>query len=201
MSQNLHELSDAPYNVDELLHKIAGGWTPEYLCFWGHQAKTGDAAGKHVLSQWWQSEFEAGGIYYPTAEHYMMAEKARMFGDDETLSKILAAPGPGAVKALGRTVKNFAEAEWEIARFDIAVRGNRAKFSQNPALRIYLLNTGANVLVEASPVDTIWGVGLATDDPRVHNPDQWPGINLLGFALMKVRDILRMETRQPGAAE
>jgi hypothetical protein len=88
-------------------------------------------------------------------------------------------------------VKGFADAEWVTGRFDIVVRGNLAKFGKNAELRIYLVNTGGQVLVEASPVDRIWGAGLAADDPRVQNPEQWPGINLLGFALMKVRAMLR----------
>ncbi len=123
----------------------------------------------------------------------MMAEKARLFSDGGTLARILAAPSPGVAKALGRAVENFAEVEWEASRFDIVVRGNVAKFRQNSDLRTYLLNTGEQVLVEASPVDTVWGVGLAQDDPRAQNPEQWQGVNLLGFALMKVRTILSEE--------
>jgi ribA/ribD-fused uncharacterized protein len=197
MNQDGSEIPDTPLSVAALLRKIEAGWSPKYLCFWGHRPKRGETAGKHVLSQWWESEFEAGGISYPTAEHYMMAEKARLFGDDATLSRILEAASPGAAKELGRWVTNFAEAEWEARRFDIVVRGNLAKFGQNGGLRTYLLNTGGQVLVEASPVDPIWGAGLAADDPRVQSPEQWPGANLLGFALMKVREILRAETGTP----
>ena len=191
VSQDRRDYLRAPLSVAELVREIEAGWTPKYLCFWGHRAKSGETAGKHVLSQWWECEFEVGGIRYPSAEHYMMAEKARMFGDGETLSLILEAPSPGAAKALGRRVKGFADAEWATGRFDIVVRGNFAKFGKNAELRIYLVNTGGQVLVEASPVDRIWGAGLAADDPRVQNPEQWPGINLLGFALMKVRAMLR----------
>ena len=92
---------------------------------------------------------------------------------------------PGAAKALGREVENFVEAEWEAHRFDIVVRGNAGKFAQNAELRTYLLHTGEKVLVEASPVDLIWGAGVAAEDPCVESPDRWPGANLLGFALMK----------------
>jgi ribA/ribD-fused uncharacterized protein len=190
LEQDRSEGPDTPLSVTALLRRIEAGWSPKYLCFWGHRPKRGDAAGTHVLSQWWESAFEAGGIRYPTAEHYMMAEKARLFGDDATLARILEAGSPGAAKELGRWVTNFVEAEWEANRFDIVVRGNVAKFGQNEALRTYLLNTGGQVLVEASPVDPIWGAGLATGDPRIESPAQWPGANLLGFALMKVRAIL-----------
>jgi ribA/ribD-fused uncharacterized protein len=194
MDQEPSEIPESPLDVAALLRKIETGWRPRYLCFWGHRAKAGQvAAGLHLLSQWWESEFEAGGIRYATAEHYMMAEKARLFGDDETCARILAAPSPGAAKALGREVKNFVEAEWEAHRFDIVVRGNAGKFAQNAELRTYLLHTGEKVIVEASPVDLIWGAGVAAGDPLVESPDRWPGANLLGFALMKVRAILRGE--------
>jgi hypothetical protein len=197
MNQDKSDVSDTPLSVAALLRKIESGWRPKYLCFWGDQAYLGEGAGKHVLSQWWECEFEIGGIRYPTAEHYMMAEKARLFGDHAILPEILGAPSPAAAKALGRRVKNFAVAEWEARRFDIVVRGNVAKFGLNQALRTYLLNTGEQVLVEANPVDPIWGVSLAEQDPRVERPEQWRGLNLLGFALMKARAILRAETGTP----
>jgi predicted NAD-dependent protein-ADP-ribosyltransferase YbiA (DUF1768 family) len=94
MNQNWRGASGAPLSVEALLREIEAGATPQYLFFWGHQAKSGETVGKHVLSQWWEAEFEIGAIRYPTAEHYMMAEKARMFGDGATLSLILEAPGP-----------------------------------------------------------------------------------------------------------
>ena len=152
-------------DLDSLLAAIEGGMQPDYLFFWGHKARPGDL-GKHVLSQWWPAGFAMDGESYPTAEHYMMAEKARLFGDAETRSKILEAPDPGKAKALGRQVRGFDAAVWDRECFDIVVRGNVAKFGQNEPLRHYLLETGDKVLVEASPVDRIWGIGLAADDPR-----------------------------------
>src|SRR5262249_17540741 len=97
-------------------------------------------------------------------------------------------------KALGRNVRNFVATEWDAHCFEIVTRGNIAKFGQNKALRAYLIDTGEKVLVEASPVDRIWGVGLSADDPRVQDPARWLGTNLLCFALMKARQILREET-------
>lgn len=117
----------------------------------------------------------------------MMAEKARLFGDEGTRQRILSAASPAQAKALGRQVAGFNDARWEAARFDIVVQANRAKFMQNEPLGACLLGTGNRVLVEASPVDRIWGIGLAADDPRASQPDQWRGLNLLGFALMVVR--------------
>ena len=99
--------------------------------------------------------------------------------------------GLNAAKKLGRQVRNFDHARWEAARFDIVVRGNTAKFVQNEPLQSFLFGTGRRVLVEASPVDRIWGIGLAADDPRAMHPEQWRGLNLLGFALMAVRDVLQ----------
>lgn len=193
INQDRSGASGTPLSVESLLREIEAGWTPEYLLFWDHKPKAGEAVGKHVLSQWWACDFEADGTLYPTAEHYMMAEKARMFGDAKTLFLILEAPGPDAAKVLGRRVKGFDEAKWSGGRFDIVVRGNLAKFGQNAELRAYLAGTGEQVLVEASPMDRIWGVGLAAADPRAQNPQQWRGANLLGFALMKVRAKLRAE--------
>ena len=94
------------------------------------------------------------------------------------------------VKALGRKVRGFGEERWVDKRFEIALRGNLAKFSQNPELRDWLIGTSPAVLVEASPVDTIWGIGLAADDKRASDPAKWRGLNLLGFVLMKARDQL-----------
>lgn len=118
----------------------------------------------------------------------MMAEKASLFKDEATRALILQAPTPGAAKALGRQIRNFNEAVWVNNRFPIVVRTNREKFSQNPELGHFLKQTGSRILVEASPVDRIWGIGLAQDDERVFDPSLWEGLNLLGFALMQVRD-------------
>jgi ribA/ribD-fused uncharacterized protein len=120
----------------------------------------------------------------------MMAEKARLFHDEATRALILQASHPDQAKKLGRRVQNFDEARWNAVRFEVVVRGNAAKFSQHPELRQYLLQTAPCVFVEASPVDAIWGIGLAQDHPNATNPAEWRGLNLLGFALMKVRDQL-----------
>ena len=94
-------------------------------------------------------------------------------------------------KALGRQVSNFDETTWNSKRFDIVVQGNIEKFTQNKDLEEFLLNTKESVLVEASPVDRIWGIGLAVDNEKVKNPKTWNGLNLLGFALMEAREIIR----------
>jgi ribA/ribD-fused uncharacterized protein len=155
--------------------------------FWGHKAKAANTVGKHVFSQWWPAPFKVDGSRYPTAEHFMMAEKARLFGDEEMLEQIRRAETPGDAKKLGRKVRGFDQTRWEAAAFDLVTRGNVAKFGQNAELKAYLLKTGEKVLVEASPLDRIWGIGLAAGDARASDPRHWQGRNLLGFALMAAR--------------
>jgi ribA/ribD-fused uncharacterized protein len=174
---------------DSLLEAIAEGWEPEYLFFWGHTPKR-PGLGKHVLSQWWPARFMINGEHFTSTEHYMMAAKARLFGDEETRAEILAATTPAKAKALGRKVRGFDEKVWEENRFEIVVEANAAKFGQNTNLGAFLSVTGDAVLVEASPVDRVWGIGLAADDPRAKRPAEWKGLNLLGFALMRARAVL-----------
>lgn len=107
--------------------------------------------------------------------------------------RIIDASNPGKAKAIGRKVNGFDEATWVRHRFEIVVRGNLLKFRQHPELGEFLMGTGDKVLVEASPVDRIWGIGLAAEDPAAEDPNLWPGLNLLGFALMEVRDRLLEE--------
>lgn len=162
----------------------------DVLPFWGHR-KTGRSAGKSCLSQWYPSPFEAGGQRYSCMEQYMMAMKAELFGDDEIKAQILAADDPGRIKALGRKVRGFDEAVWEQFRFSIVCTGNYHKFTDNEPLRWFLLGTKETVLVEASPYDQLWGVGLGAQSPDIAYPGRWRGKNLLGFALMAVRSALR----------
>ncbi|WP_300532296.1 NADAR family protein [Maricaulis sp.] len=164
--------------------------------FWGHRGRSDGVISASCLSQWFPSPFKQDGDRYRTAEHWMMAQKARLFGDTKIVRSILASDDPRQVKALGRKIKAFDSAVWDQYKYDIVVRGNALKFSQNPPLRDYLLKTADLVLVEASPVDPVWGIGLAADDKGVCDPACWKGENLLGFALMEVRDQLRHEGRR-----
>lgn len=159
----------------------------KFLFFYGHQPSGNAVVGPECLSQWWTAPFAVDGTNYPTAEHWMMAEKARLFHDTAAEAAVLAARTPGEAKKVGREVGGFDEDVWNRERLDIVVHGNHAKFSQHPTLRDYLLATRQRVLVEASPRDRIWGIGLSKDDDRATDPNQWRGLNLLGFALMRVR--------------
>jgi len=179
-----------PLTREKLIASVVSGARYDYLFFWGHTGKK-DVPGKYVLSQWWPAEFRIGKHTYPTAEHWMMAEKARLFGDREIEQQVLATSSPKEAKALGRKVQGDDWSRWDAIKFDTVVRGNIAKFTQNAALGEWLASTHPQVIVEASPSDVIWGVGLAADDLRAGDPSQWRGENLLGFALMKVRAKLK----------
>jgi ribA/ribD-fused uncharacterized protein len=125
------------------------------------------------LSRWWVAPFVVDGTTYASAEHSMMVGKAPLFGDEEAAARVLAARTPGEAKAIGRVVRGFDDAVWAAARMDVVVRGNPAKFGEHPRLRDFLLGTGSRVLVEASPVDRVRGIGLAADDPRAAAPSTW----------------------------
>ena len=172
---------------EELAAVIKAGGVPKWLMFWGHQPEPDGAIGKGCLSQWWPCRFTVDGVEYASAEHWMMAAKARLFADPETEAKILEARTPAEAKNLGRLVPGFDDKTWSADRFDLVVAGNVAKFGQDPAMRAYLLGTANRVLVEASPRDQIWGIGLGAANERATDPAQWRGRNLLGFALMEAR--------------
>jgi ribA/ribD-fused uncharacterized protein len=162
----------------------------KYLFFWGHQPERDGSIGKGCLSQWWPCTFVVDGQSFASAEHYMMWRKALLFDDAAVAARVLTASSPAAAKSLGRQVSGFEDSAWVAARLEIVVAGNLAKFSQDPSLRSYLLGTGSRVLVEASPLDRVWGIGLEASDPRASDPSSWQGLNLLGEALMEVRATL-----------
>jgi ribA/ribD-fused uncharacterized protein len=147
---------------------------------------------KGPLSQWSPSPFVYEGITYPTAEHYMMACKARHFNDLNTLSYILKATTPSEAKDYGRVVRPYDDASWAEVRAFHVYNGNIAKFYSNKKHAELLLSTGDKILVEANPRDNIWGIGLSETDEDRLDPKKWKGENLLGFILMRVRDALRM---------
>lgn len=179
-------------SVDQLVRVMrSSARGVKFLFFWGHRPQRDGSIGAGCLSQWWPAPFVVDGAGFATAEHYMMWRKAVLFGDGATAAKILTVSHPHEAKSLGRQVVGFDQRVWDEHRWDIVVAGNLAKFSQNPELRRFLVNTGERVLVEASPVDRIWGIGLAADHPNATDPERWPGLNLLGFVLMQVRAILR----------
>ncbi|MFD2329098.1 NADAR family protein [Cohnella sp. GCM10020058] len=179
--------------LEQLRRAYNAGEKPKFLFFWGHTPAADGSVSPSCLSQWWMSRFEVDGIAYSCTEQYMMAEKARLFGDADAIRKIMSASQPKEMKALGRAVKHFQSTVWEQNCYEIVKRGNYAKFSQNRRLREFLKSTKDLILVEASPFDRIWGIGLEKDHPDAINPLKWRGSNLLGFALTEVRDNLLEE--------
>lgn len=155
--------------------------TSSHIYFWGT-----------YLSNWHSCSFkDSQGTQYNTTEKYMMYQKALLFKDYETADLIMKARDPKEQKSLGRKVKNFNEAIWNTKKYEVVVQGNLYKFLQNEDLKAALLKTGDKILVEGSPVDFIWGVGLKWDNPLILDEKNWRGENLLGKALMDVRKILR----------
>lgn len=117
-----------------------------------------------------------------------MAQKALLFNDLKSFEEILAAHSPFEAEKLGKKIMGFNQKIWEQCRFDLLITGNYAKFSQNTPLYDFLINTNSKIIVEANPLDEIYGIGLSVDHPDSAHPLKWKGLNLLGFALMKVRD-------------
>ena len=181
------EVSMSVYRVWDKNYLIKLGENrPELLLFYGHRVTK--TVTETCLSQWYPCQFEVDGVTYTSAEQYMMAEKARLFGDEKIRAEILRTSDPRKCKALGRKVKNFDKAVWDKRKENIVRNGNFEKFMQNSVLRSFLLSTGDKVLVEASPTDRVWGIGLGKNNPDALDPKKWRGQNLLGFILMAVRN-------------
>lgn len=142
-----------------------------------------------IFSQWYKSDFkDINDIKYNCAEQFMMYQKAILFGDNGVANEILNETDPKNIKALGRKIKNFNQQEWDENKFEIVIAGNLYKFTQNNTLRDILLNTKDEIIAEASPFDKIWGIGI--DEKAAESGAEWQGENLLGKALMVVRDII-----------
>ena len=177
------------YSRQQLAKDYNAGKKLKFLYFWGHQPSADGSITKTCLSQWWMSDFM---VYkdYCCMEQYMMAEKADLFGDKEMEKQIMASRSPKNIKALGRKVKNFRAEIWDKVKHSIILTGSYYKFTQNKKLLKFLLSTKGKILVEASPYDKVWGSGMGADHPNAGNPNKWTGENLLGFALMELRDAL-----------
>jgi ribA/ribD-fused uncharacterized protein len=182
-------------DIDELRRRELNGEGFELLFFGAHRPLPSGKIGTSCLSQLWTAPFEVDGDTYVTAEHYVMAGKARLFGDEAMAAHILQTPSPEEAIALGREVRGFDRSVWMAARLELVLAANRAKFTHRPELGVYLTqHTGQKILVHTGAGDLVWGIGLAANDIRARSPIQWPGKNLLGFALMEVRDEMRCRT-------
>ena len=125
-----------------------------------------------------------------------MHQKALLFDNTEIAQKIMETEDPSAHKALGREITGFIEEIWNQHKYQFVLEANLAKFSQNEPLKEFILSTGSKILVEASPFDKIWGIGMSASDENITNPSLWKGQNLLGIALMEVRETLR-QSQEP----
>lgn len=157
---------------------------PEYLFFWHEYDRNG------YLSNWFESEFVVDDFCYQNVEQYIMAQKAKLFHDSKNYTAILKTTSPKECKRLGRNVTPFDERTWEDNRYRILKEGVLAKFSQNEGLKNQLLASGNRIIAEASPYDDIFGIKLSAEEAVDVMPEQWPGRNLLGIALMEVREEL-----------
>lgn len=140
------------------------------------------------FSQWHESPMVIDSKEYNCCEQYMMYRKASLFGDTISAKKIMLTDYPWEQKRLGRLVRPFDDSIWMEIAEDVVYKGNYAKFTQNKDLLQYLLDTEGTTIVEASPFDHRWGIGLSEEKAKVTDPDKWPGQNLLGKVLTKLRD-------------
>ena len=159
------------YNVDSIIGCGKVLQREDFVFFWGHIARA-EKQMKTCLSQWFPCSFLVDDIYYNCAEQFMMAEKARLFHDEDALQTIMQAYDPMEQKKLGRRVQGYDDAVWKACCYDVVVRGNAAKFFQNEKLHDFLISTGDKVLVEASPKDSVWGIGLDENSPDAINPQR-----------------------------
>ena len=180
-------------DIDELRHRERDGIAFELLFFFSHRPLPNGKIGTNCLSQWWAAPFDVHGETFATVEHYVMVSKARLFGDEAIASHIVQSTAPEEAIELGREVRGFDHEVWLDARYSIVVAANLAKFTHRPELGVYLTqHTARKVLVYANPNDQLWGIGLAANDIRARKPSEWRGLNWLGFALMEVREALRL---------
>ena len=156
----------------------------EYTYFWKPTQPNGE------FSQWYPSDFKKGKVKFKNAEQWMMWSKAILFNDKKIAKEILKTIDPKEIRLLGRKVKDFDGEVWDKNKYFIVIEGNYLKFSQNEELKDLLISNDT-ILVEASPFDRIWGIGLSVSNEKHLDPNKWRGKNLLGKALMVCRNILK----------
>ncbi|BFU24632.1 protein T24A6.7, putative [Entamoeba histolytica HM-3:IMSS] len=160
----------------------------QYTYFWKPSIE--EEVNKSCLGNWYPSEFDYDGIHYYFCEQFLMGCKAKLFGDDQIFKLILDSRNPYEMKKLGKKVKGFNQEVWDEYKAAVMFEGGLAKFTQNPQLRRFLMETGDDILVEASKFDAVWGIKMEESDERANDPHQWCGENILGFTLMSIRDYL-----------
>lgn len=174
-------------NVKNVTKRFDDGENLNFIVFNSHRPNKTGKASRNCLSNFYFVDFQIDGQKFICNEQWMMYNKAILFGDQETADKILKATVQADIKHLGREVKGFDPKVWDEHKVDIVYKGAYEKFSQNPTLKEYLLNTKDSILVEGSMTDKIWAIGRRYS----LNPHEWRGTNLLGFILMEVRENLK----------
>ena len=164
------------------------------ICFHNPNEENG------YLSNWYPSTFMLEGITFSSMEQYMMYRKAVCFGDDKIAAQILATENVAEIKALGRLVSGYDESLWNGIRQIVVYEGLWAKFSQNPELETQLKDTGKALLAECAVKDRIWGIGLSMRDADRLDREKWQGQNLLGYAIMMVRERLLSPQTKEGSS-
>ena len=157
----------------------------DIVCFHNPNEENG------FLSNWYLSSFIIDNVTYSSVEQYMMYQKAICFCDRDVARQIMETDDVSIIKSLGRAVSNYDDIIWSNIREKVVFDALMAKFSQNSELKKELLDTGDALLAECAVKDVIWGIGLSMNDPNRFQLDYWRGKNLLGYTLMKVREILR----------
>lgn len=179
------------YNVDY----VKENKDKDFISFWGVK----DHKDKYrFLSNFYPCQIEVTHFdskqvkKFKSSEQLFMYKKAILFEDFKVADTIFKVnkDSPQFYKNQGRKVKGFDEDTWNENKYDLMKATLYEKFSQNTYLKKWLLNTGNSILVETSPFDRIWGIGLKNTDSGWKNVDRWKGENLLGFCLMEVRDDL-----------
>jgi hypothetical protein len=176
-----------PFDLEALAATVAQGARPAYLSFpdWGGAPPLG------WLAPWTPTPFTTAAGHFGSGEHHLMHGKAVLFGDHAVADRILRVTSPAQARELGRRAAGFREDVWVAERARLMDEANRAKFVALPELAAYLVSTWPAVLVQASALDTVWASGLDLGDPFLPQPARWPGLNLVGFSLMKARQALR----------
>jgi ribA/ribD-fused uncharacterized protein len=177
------------YSVEQLKKEKHPG-KDDFIFFWESEPHKVGIIDESCFCQWLISDFYYNDQKYTSCEQWMMAEKARLFNDNQIRSEIFFNESPDVIKKLGRKIKGFNNEKWDKYKFSIVKFGNYLKFKQDKTMLNYMLSTKNKILVEASPYDKIWGIGLSKENQDVFDVNKWQGENLLGFAIMEARDLL-----------
>lgn len=156
----------------------------DIICFHNPNEENG------YLSNWYPTHFTVDGIEFSSMEQFMMYQKAYRFHDASVANEILGTNDVAEIKKLGREVHGYDENTWNGVRQIVVYEGLKAKFSQNAELKAKLVDTGEAILAECAVRDQIWGIGLSMRDSNRLDRSKWKGKNLLGYALMMVREQL-----------